>query len=96
LCVGGGGRRSRARYETHLVEGRDFIATLLQAAVDSGHCRLVDAPTIAETIVVIALHFAGPESDRSVGIGATDALAETYGVLMAGLRPAKSRASRKG
>ena len=73
-------------YESYLADSRDYVAALVQSAVDQGVIAPVHAHTIAETTVVLALHFAGPGSRRGPDISASQALSEAYAVLMAGLR----------
>jgi AcrR family transcriptional regulator len=52
-------------YSSYLSDSRDFIAALRQDAIDAGLIEPVHAVTIADTTIVIALHFVGPGAERS-------------------------------
>lgn len=78
-------------YERHVTDARDTLERLVRGAIDDGLCRPVHPRVVAETCVVLVLHFTRPGAAGDLGVDPAQALTEALDTVIAGLRsPARA------
>ncbi|WP_354701732.1 TetR/AcrR family transcriptional regulator [Paraconexibacter sp. AEG42_29] len=73
-------------YERHVSDARDTVERVMQHAIDQRLCRPIHPRVVADSLIVLALHFGGPRAMPAHDLGPTEALRQALDLLVAGLR----------
>jgi AcrR family transcriptional regulator len=71
-------------FNHHIAAARTTLEGLINNAIEQQRFRPVNASTAAEAVLVLVLHFTGPEHAQSASVSPATALALVFDILIAG------------